>query len=163
MKKILTIIGLSLLVVFTGCKKDSEFLDVTPFSILTTTQSFSDPNQAVSIVADLYNRVLDITAFKNGWESFIDPGEAVASTFGHETVSRNGWGFGQWNNWDYGYIREINLFIERATAATELLEADKKRFIAEGRFLRAVHYFEMAKRMGGVPLITEPLLYNFSG
>ena len=77
MKKILTIIGLSLLVVFTGCKKDSEFLDVTPFSILTTTQSFSDPNQAVSIVADLYNRVLDITAFKNGWESFIDPGEAV--------------------------------------------------------------------------------------
>lgn len=163
MKKILAITSLSILTVLTGCKKDSEFLNVTPFSILTTAQSFSDPNQAVSIVADLYNRVLDITAFKNGWESFIDPGEAVPSTFGHVTVQRNGWGFGEWSNWDYGYIREINLFIERATASTGLSEADRKRFIAEGRFLRAVHYFEMAKRMGGVVLLKQSLLYDFSG
>ena len=163
MKKILTIASLSLLLGIVGCKKDSEFLNVTPFSILTTEQSFSDAAQAVSIVADLYNRVLDITAFKNGWESFIDPGEAVPSTFGHITVQRNGWGFGEWSNWDYGYIREINLFIERATASSALADADKKRFIAEGRFLRAAHYFEMVKRMGGVPLITKSLLYDYSG
>jgi len=163
MKKILTVASLSLLLAMAGCKKDSEFLNVTPFSILTTDQSFSDAAQAVSIVADLYNRVLDITAFKNGWESFIDPGEAVPSTFGHSTVQRNGWGFGEWSNWDYGYIREINLFIERATASTGLSENDKKRFIAEGRFLRAVHYFELVKRMGGVPLIKQSLLYDYSG
>jgi hypothetical protein len=163
MKKLLFISGLSLLFAITGCKKDSEFLDVTPFSILTNEQSFSDPNHAVSIVADLYNRVLDITAFKNGWESFIEPGEAVPSTFGHVTVQRNGWGFGEWSNWDYGYIREINLFIERATASTGLSDADKNRFIAEGRFLRAVHYFELVKRMGGVPLIKQSLLYDYSG
>lgn len=163
MKKILTVASLSLLLAMAGCKKDSEFLNVTPFSILTTDQSFSDAAQAVSIVADLYNRVLDITAFKNGWESFIDPGEAVPSTFGHITVQRNGWGFGEWANWDYGYIREINLFIERATASTGLSETDKKRFIAEGRFLRAVHYFELVKRMGGIPLIKQSLLYDYSG
>ena len=163
MKKIFTIAILSVLLGIAGCKKDSEFLNVTPFSILTTDQSFSDANQAISIVADLYNRVLDITAFKNGWESFIDPGEAVPSTFGHITVQRNGWGFNEWANWDYGYIREINLFIERATASTGLADADKKRFIAEGRFLRAVHYFELVKRMGGVPLITKSLLYDYSG
>ncbi len=86
MKKILSIASLSFLFTITGCKKDSEFLNVTPFAILTSDQSFSDPNQAVSIVADLYNRVVDITAFKNGWESFIDPGEAVPSTFGHISV-----------------------------------------------------------------------------
>lgn len=163
MKKILIIATLSLLFGIAGCKKDSEFLNVTPFSILTSEQSFSDANQAVSIVADLYNRVLDITAFKNGWESFIDPGEAVPSTFGHITVQRNGWGFNEWANWDYGYIREINLFIERATASSGLSENDKKRFIAEGRFLRATHYFELVKRMGGVPLIKESLLYDYSG
>lgn len=163
MKKIYVIISLSVLIAATGCKKDSEFLNVTPFSIIPNEQSFSDPNQALSIVADLYNRVLDITAFKNGWESFIEPGEAVPSTFGHVTVQRNGWGFGEWGDWNYGYIREINLFIQRATASTGLSEADKKRFIAEGRFLRAVHYFEMVKRMGGVPLIIEPLLYDYKG
>ena len=163
MKKILSLAALSLLLGMAGCKKDSEFLNVRPFAILTTDQTFSDAAQAVSVVADLYNRQLDMTAFKFGWESFIDPGEAVPSTFGHITVQRNGWGFGEWSNWDYGYIREINLFIERATAATTISEADQKRFIAEGRFLRAAHYFEMVKRMGGVPLIKESLLYNNSG
>jgi hypothetical protein len=163
MKTLYIISFCSLLLIITGCKKDSEFLNVTPFNVLTTQQSFSDPNQAVSIVADLYNRVLDITAFKFGWESFIEPGEAVPSTFGHVTVQRNGWPMTEWSNWDYTYIREINLFIERATASTELNETDKARFIAEGRFLRAVHYFEMVKRMGGVPLIKQSLLYDYSG
>jgi hypothetical protein len=63
--------------------------------------------------------------------------------------------------WDYTYIRELNLFIQRATASTKLTDAQKNQFIAEGRFLRASYYFEMVKRMGGVPLITEPLDYDF--
>lgn len=164
MKKFLVIATLFLLPALWSCKKDSDFLDVQPFNLLTNEQSFSDPAQVLTIVADLYNRVVDITAFKNGWESFIDPGEAVASTNNrHYTQERNGWGYGEWSIWDYGYIREINLFIERATAATALQDADKKRFIAEGRFLRAVYYFEMVKRMGGVPLITKSLTYNYSG
>jgi starch-binding outer membrane protein, SusD/RagB family len=163
MKKIFAITALSALMMVSGCKKDSEFLDIPIFDIIPSQQAFSDANQVVSILGDLYNRVWDITAFKNGWESFIDPGDAVPSTFGHITVSRNGWGFGEWNMWDYNYVREINLFIERATAATALSEADKKAFIAEGRFLRAAHYFEMTKRMGGVPLIKQSLLYDNSG
>jgi hypothetical protein len=164
MKKILTIATLFLLTTLWSCKKDSEFLNVQPFNLLTNEQSFSDPAQVLTIVADLYNRVVDITAFDNSWESFIEPGEAVASTNNrHITQERNGWGYGEWGNWDYGYLREINLFIERAQAATALQDADKKRFVAEGRFLRAVHYFELVKRMGGVPLITESLTYNYSG
>ncbi len=164
MKKLIAIASLALLTAVSGCKKDSDFLDVQPFNLLTNQQSFSDPAQVLTIVADLYNRVVDITAFKNGWESFIDPGEAIGSTNNiHYTSSRTGWGFNEWANWDYGYVREINLFIERAQAATGLSDGDKKRFIAEGRFLRAVNYFEMVKRMGGVPLITKSLTYDGSG
>lgn len=33
--------------------------------------------------------------------------------------------------------------------------------MAEVRFLRAAYYFAMVKRMGGVPLITEPLQYDY--
>lgn len=164
MKKITAIATLIFVAAISGCKKDSDFLNVQPFNLLTTEQAFSDPAQVLTIVADLYNRVQDYSAFKNGWESFIDPGEAVASTNNiHFTGSRNGWGFGEWAIWDYGYLREINLFIERTQAATALSENDKKRFIAEGRFLRAVYYFELVKRMGGVPLITKSLVYNYSG
>ncbi|MBC7893503.1 MAG: RagB/SusD family nutrient uptake outer membrane protein, partial [Sphingobacteriaceae bacterium] len=71
--------------------------------------------------------------------------------------------YDDWNFWDYGYIREINLFIERVEAAKALTPADKARFGAEGRFLRANAYFELVKRMGGVPLITESLNYDYSG
>lgn len=163
MKKILIFTSLALTLCFAGCKKDSEFLDVQPFEVLPLGLSFSDPNQVISIIGDLYNRVADVTAFKNGWESFSGYGEMVPSTFGFVSVQRNGWGFGEWSNWDYGYIREINLFIERATAATALSPAEQARFIAEGRFLRAAHYFELVKRMGGVPLITKSLLYDYNG
>src|SRR5699024_5679617 len=73
------------------------------------------------------------------------------------------YGYGDWGTWDYGYIRDINLFIERCEAATELSDGDKQRFLAEARFLRASYYFELVKRMGGVPLILEAEEYDFSG
>ena len=72
-------------------------------------------------------------------------------------------GYGEWNTWDYTYIRQLNLFLERLEISTSLAAKDKARFRAEGRFLRANYYFEMTKRMGGVPLIMKSLLYDFSG
>lgn len=60
--------------------------------------------------------------------------------------------------WQYSHIRNINEFIEKLTAAEDINGMDdelKTVRIAEARFLRAFTYFEMAKRYGGVPLITE--------
>ncbi|WP_207515071.1 RagB/SusD family nutrient uptake outer membrane protein [Longitalea luteola] len=164
MKKIFPIIIAAVLTNTAGCKKDSEFLDVQPASILTNQQAFSDPAQVLSILADLYNRQLDFSGLDNGWASFADFSESFPSENGSANiVQRNEWGFREWETWDYGYIRDLNLFIERATEATALAETDKKRFLAEARFLRANYYFEMVKRMGGVPLILQSLKYDFSG
>lgn len=163
MKKIFAIIILTVLIGMVGCKKDSEFLEVQAFGILSAEQVFSDNNQVISLLGDLYNRQVDFTAFKNGWESFADFSEAVPATTGNDLVRRNGWGFGDWGNWDYNYVRNLNLFIERASASEALAPADRTRFISEARFLRANHYFELVKRMGGVPLITKSLLYDYSG
>jgi hypothetical protein len=164
MKKIFISIFAIALLGAAGCTKDSDFLNVQPTSILTNEQAFSDPAQVLSILADLYNRQLDFSGLDNGWASFADFSESFPSDNGSANiVQRNEWGFGEWNTWDYGYIRDLNLFIERATEAKALTETDKARFLAEARFLRANYYFEMVKRMGGVPLITQSLLYNFSG
>jgi hypothetical protein len=164
MKKIITIIFAAVLIVTAGCKKDSEFLNVQPASILTNEQAFSDPAQVLSILADLYNRQLDFSGLDNGWSSFADFSESFPSENGAAYfVQRNEWNFDTWANWDYGYIRDLNLFIERATAAKALAETDRTRFLAEARFLRANFYFELVKRMGGVPLITGSMLYDFSG
>lgn len=162
--KILSFGILTLLAGASGCKKESDFLNVLPTSILTNEQAFSDPNQVLSILANLYNRQVDFSTVKN-WESMADFSETFPSQNGgvQDIVKRNDWGYGSWGTWDYTYIRELNIFLERCTEATKLSDGDKKRFLAEGRFLRANYYFEMVKRMGGVPLILESMIYDFKG
>ncbi|MCD8740696.1 RagB/SusD family nutrient uptake outer membrane protein [Mucilaginibacter roseus] len=159
MKKIL-IMSISAVLLITASCKDNNYLDIEPRDVVPTDKMFSDPALVLSVVADLYQRQLDFSSLDNGWASFADFSEAFPSENGSSFfVQRTSWGWGEWGTWDYGYIRDINLFIERATAST-LKEEDKKIFIAEGRFLRAAYYFELVKRMGGVPLITQSLTYE---
>jgi len=163
MKKILSITIFAGLLAIAGCKKDSDYLDIPPIQVLPNDVAFSDPALVLSILGDLYNRQLDFSGLDNGWGSFADFSESFPSEnsdFARDIVQRSGWGYGSWSTWDYGYIRELNLFIERDSAATALSEGDKARFMAEARFLRANYYFEMVKRMGGVPLITHSLVYD---
>ena len=164
MKKIffsLTI--LTVLLGVLGCKKDSDFLDIPPIQILPNDVAFSDPALVLSILGDLYNRQVDFSSLDDGWRSFADFSETFPSENGsYFLVQRTGWGYNEWAIWDYTYIRELNLFIQRDSASTTLTTADKNRFMAEARFLRANYYFEMVKRMGGVPLITSPLVFDES-
>jgi hypothetical protein len=163
MKKAFNYIIAASVLVTTGCKKDSEFLDVLPTSIVTTDLAFSNAGSVLSVLGDLYNRQVDISTVKD-WVSMADFSESFPSENGQAgIVQRNGWDFGAWRTWDYTYIRLLNLFLERLEASTKLFAADKARFKAEGRFLRANYYFEMVKRMGGVPLILNSLTYNFDG
>jgi hypothetical protein len=164
MKKIYIYLSFAVLIFSGACKKDSEFLDVPPKQIIPEEIAFSDPALVLSVIGDLYNRELDFSGLDDGWRSFADFNESFPSENGsYFLVQRNGWGYGEWGTWDYGYVRDMNLFIERATAATKLSDGDKTRFIAEARFLRAAYYFELVKRMGGVPIITSSLQYNYDG
>lgn len=65
-------------------------------------------------------------------------------------IQSNGGELQWWGN-AYYTIRNLNNFIAQAGGST-LSNADER--IAEARFLRAFCYFAMAKRYGGVPLIT---------
>jgi len=164
MKKILQITLLMFLAGASGCN-DDKFLNTEPLSDLTTEEVFSSSPQVFSILANLYNRQVDFSSVKS-WISMADFSESFVSDNGADQVAilrRNSWNYDSWNNWDYGYLRDINLFLEQAEKATVLSEADKTRFLAEARFLRANYYFELVKRMGGVPIITKPLVYDYSG
>jgi len=168
MKKILSIITVSLFLFMSwGCEKDSSFLNVQPNTFLTNDQVFSDPNLVLSVLADLYNRQVDFSGLDNGWASFTDFSESFPSENGSAYyVQRTGWNYDAWGlDWSasYQYIRDLNLFLQRDSASTGLSADDKKRFSAEGRFLRANFYFEMTKRYGGVPLVLQPLDYDYSG
>src|SRR5450631_3937218 len=165
MKKILFISMIALLVGgLTGCKKDSDFLNIPPNAILPTDVAFSDPALVLSILGDLYNRQVDFSSFDINWSSFADFSESFPSDGGYYyLVQQTGWDYSAWRTYDYAYIRDLNLFIQRDSAATLLTASDKARFLAEGRFLRANYYFELVKRMGGVPLVLSPLTYDYKG
>ncbi|MDQ2720199.1 MAG: RagB/SusD family nutrient uptake outer membrane protein [Bacteroidota bacterium] len=172
MKKIFYSLIFVLVLITYGCKKDSSFLDVPPTQIIPEDVAFSDPALVLSIAGDLYNRQLDFSSFDGnsgdpGWRTFADFSESFPSENGsYFIVQRTGWGYGQWGiDWfgSYQYIRDLNLFIARDSAATKLLPSDKARFLAEGRFLRANFYFELVKRMGGVPLVLTSLVYDLKG
>jgi len=146
-----------------GCKKDSEFLDVQPTGIVTTELAFSNPSNVLSVLGDLYNRQVDFSHLED-WYWMADFSESFPSENGRAfIVQRTGWEFREWSNWDYTYVRHLNLFLERLEISTALTAPDKARFKAEGRFLRANFYFELTKRMGGVPLILKSLTYDFGG
>lgn len=165
MKKIYIFKYLVLVIFYTlaACKKDSEFLDVQPKNIITTELAFANSANVLSVLANLYNRQVDISTVKD-WRSMADFSESFPSENGAATiVQRNSWEYKEWTTWDYDYIRDLNLFLERLEASTTLTATDKARFKAEGRFLRANYYFEMTKRMGGAPLILKSLTYDFSG
>ena len=60
----------------------------------------------------------------------------------------------------YKYIRNCNDFLTQLEVATALSDTEKKELQAEVKFLRAMHYFTLVKRYGGVPLVTSPQEYN---
>jgi len=167
-KRISIILAAVVMITAWGCEKDSSFLDVKPTTFLTNDQVFSDPKLVLSVLADLYNRQVDFSSLDgDGWRTFADFSESFPSENGSSNiVQRTGWNYDSWGlNWSdsYKYIRDLNLFLERDSVSDKLSDADKKRFYAEGRFLRANFYFEMTKRYGGVPLVLHTLDYDYSG
>jgi hypothetical protein len=162
MKRIYHIFLAFLLLCGWGCNED-KFLNREPTSILTDDQVWNNEVQILSVLGNLYNRYYDFGTVKD-WGLLSEFNEAFASNSGsYGNFQNTGWDYNNWSTWDYTYIREINLFIQKCTAANKIPTAVRERFLAEARFLRASYYFEMVKRMGGVPLILEPMTYDFSG
>ncbi|NII83055.1 MULTISPECIES: RagB/SusD family nutrient uptake outer membrane protein [unclassified Pedobacter] len=65
------------------------------------------------------------------------------------------------NTWDANYagIRKVNIFLSKIDRVTlkASLKGYKERWKAEARALRAMFYFELVKRWGGVPLIGDQI------
>ncbi|EAZ81976.1 RagB/SusD family nutrient uptake outer membrane protein [Algoriphagus machipongonensis] len=160
--KNLRYICLFIILAVAGCDNE-EFLDREPTDILGEDQVWENEELVFSVLADLYNRLPDFQGVENWWE-YANFDETFASNAGDYWRHQNQeYGYGSWGMWDYGYIRDLNLFIQKCNEATELSDDSRARFLAEAKFIRAMVYFEHVKRMGGVPLILEPLEYDYSG
>ncbi len=163
MKKIIIYFTIFIALFQTGCIKDSKYLDRKPTNIIVPEDVWKDKSLVLSVLADFYDRFPDYQRIDRWWE-YTNFDEAFPSAAGdYWRIQNTDWAYDWWGSWDYGFIRDLNMFIQKGESATTLEAADKDRFLAEARFVRAAVYFNMVKGVGGVPLILEPLNYDFSG
>lgn len=163
------------LFIFTACKKD--WLDRKPRTILSDEQVWNDPKMIVSLLANFYDRLPSETGLVDvnnegadgrlfQWRNMANIDDAMWSGQSNEDGRNNITSYANtsWYLWNYSFIRDINLALENIQLyGTELSEGQKLQFSSELRFLRAFDYFELVKRMGGVPLVTKQLIYDYSG
>jgi len=166
MKKIINGLLIGLFVFLsTGCEKD--WLDRKPKDLVLEEQVWNDPDMILSLLANYYNRLEVDMSVDDNWRRMAIYDDAMWSGQMNNEGYYNdmaSYGGSEWRLWNYGLIRDINLALESLEEyAVELDENTKLAFNAELRFIRAMNYFELVKRMGGVPLVTEQLIYDFSG
>jgi hypothetical protein len=166
MKKIITI-----LLAATVCFSCHKVLDLQPQNAFSQQTVWSDPNLALTYVNQIYRD--GVLAYKDagfGWGAQTDE---LFSNFGwaHETQYVQGQATpdnqassipvnysSTLNFWPvlYNVVKETNVFFQNigqvdTTANSALIS----RMKGEVYFLRALTYFELLKRFGGVPLITK--------
>ncbi|MCI0920916.1 RagB/SusD family nutrient uptake outer membrane protein [Sphingobacterium rhinopitheci] len=134
---------------FTSC---NDLLDQEPDKILNNDQIFGDEIMIKSVLANYYGRVhwgQNTTSSYN--YTILD--EAGKSDGGPDNI--NSYGDALFRVYDYTLIRHINEFLV-GLRTTEILSAEKKlSYEAEARFLRAWIYFNMARSMGGMPIVGD--------
>lgn len=86
----------------------------------------------------------------NQWQAMkSSPASCAQEAVGRATSYGDGWGY-----WPYDRIHDINNFLEKLPDySSSYSDQQMEEYIAEGRFLRALYYFGLVKRYGGVPLI----------
>jgi len=168
MKKRLCIICTILAVICFSCNK---VLDLQPTNSFSEQTVWSDPNLVVTYVNQIYRDA--VMAYKDGGLGWGSQTDELYSNF--NWCQENTYVLGQatpdnqnssiptnWsstiNFWNilYSTVRETNVFFKNigqldTTSNGSLI----RRLTGEVYFLRALTYFELLKRFGGVPLITD--------
>ena len=174
MKKTYLSFAILLSLILFSCKKD--WLQRESKSLILEEQVWNDPKQITSLLANYYDRLptdiglQDINDAADGrlaqWRNMADYDEGMWSGQSNQDGRNNltTYATNRFYLWNYTLIRDINKAIESIqTIGTELDPVQKTYFIAELRFLRAFNYFELVKRMGGVPLVTKQLIFDYKG
>lgn len=157
-------IGYLFILIALSLSSCNDWLDRDSKTFVDGNSAYSNIDNVIAILADFYVRLPDTGAiYQTANEGkaltgmFTELDEAM-SGIGQNDVK--GYGYNYWSLYDYVLVRDINTYLANIKDVTFMTADNKAYFVAEARFLRAYVYFEMVKRMGGVPLITEAMSYE---
>lgn len=154
--KNIAIVGIGLLSI-TSC---DDFLDREPLNLVTPKAYFSTEDQLATYTISRYN-----FSTHGGWGAgtFLNDNSTdnQASVDGSVAYIPGDWRVpSQGGNWSFGYIRNINYFLQEVLPKYEAgkITGDPamiKHYIGEAYFLRAKEYFSKLKDYGDFPIIKE--------
>lgn len=162
MKKIIIIAILALQQLMqSSCTKELELKPLTSFSDAVV---WDDPKLAELFVNNIYSR--GVYAFKDAGFGWGAQSDELYSNFNwmNENTAVTGQGTqdnfaSSLNFWSdlYGTVRYTNIFFNKVAELPDEPSTVEtvRRLTGEVRFLRALTYFELLKRFGGVPLIDK--------
>ena len=141
----------------------NDFLDREPMDIISEDKVWSNENAINAYMAGMYE---DMFVEPHAW---LVGGWGSLGHYADESMRSYSWGYpylpvldlSALQQWEYDKVRTVNVFLDKIPSSTAANEDVKQRWIAEAHFVRAFHYFTMAKRYGGVPLIKD--VQEFSG
>lgn len=163
----------SIILLLSGCY---DPFDLTRNDIISDDVVFDNPNLADAFLFDLYDRAQFHIKSGNG-----NLNMGLISSYGGESrnygvswqipytqvvdidYNENGLQGKVLDYYDYALIRECNQMITKLPQSKSLTQYFIDSRVAEAKFIRAHAYFEMVKRFGGIPLITDvvPIQGNY--
>ncbi|WP_207510376.1 RagB/SusD family nutrient uptake outer membrane protein [Longitalea luteola] len=157
MKKSISIIVAVFFIGLCACEK----LDVPPLNVVQDKDIFTNEAGITSYMARMYSRLpiedfkysptINFNAFVIGSFSGLT-GEALSRDMPNTIETFNYWADA------YSLIRESNYFMETLPAYAENFSAGQvNNWQGEARFIRAITYFALVKRYGGVPIVDKVL------
>lgn len=160
--KIKTYIGLLLVLICSSCDKD--FFDQVPDDRLQIGDIFNRRTTTEQYLANVYNRIRSQMdwRFDNSFESLSDDIDVTYNDMAPFQLNIGNWdrntsAFNRWGHYYQG-IRSATFFIQNVDANPEVPEAEKTKWKAEARFLRAYFYANLMMQYGPVIIMPEELL-----
>ena len=146
------------LVFLSGCIKD--VLDRKPLNLISDSDVWQSKQLAEVYLVALYDALpIGMSTSPAGFQTYYTD---ESSYHEETTVTKD---FGNLspflNTTMYTWIRRANYFLEQIKASS-LEDADKKSLTAECRFLRAYYYFDLVKKYGGMPIISQVQTFDGS-
>jgi hypothetical protein len=177
MKKIIII---SLLIIFcSGCKKNVlSSLDITPDGRVTLTDVFNDNDETGAYLNSCYSYIpiygtmfywwVFLAGFTDDAHDNDDPTENLGSNAWYagslspssDPLWLAGWGSNYQQFWQG--IRKTNVFLANIGNANVTNPADRARWTAEAKILRAFYYWILIRRYGGMPIEEKPFPLGFN-
>lgn len=170
--KLKNILFAASLMIMSSC---SDYLDVVPDNTPTLDHIFADRDNAESFLFTCYNSLPDFGSDTSN-PAFFAGGEAICTNSGYL------WHTSDWsdlqvpgyrilagqqntnkpylNYWDgenegknlFVGIRNCNIFLENLDKPIDLTASEKKRWIAEARFLKAYYHYWLFQMYGPIPI-----------